>query len=317
MKKFLNARHVFLLLCLLCLFGTMAVYNIARAQKQGRTFGLVCMTMTNEFYEVIETELSACVQANNDTLITLDPQLDLKKQKEQIYWLIDQEVDGLFINPIDSTALVEPIQEAWNHNIPVVILDAPLCADTAAISTVASDNAQAGALCAQDLLERVDSANILLLQHSTVESARERIESFKKTLEECPAYQIVSEQECMGQLEQAMPAVEKALTENPEIDVIMALNDPSAMGALAALEALNRTDIKVYGVDGTPDVKKQLASDSCMTATAAQSPITIAKYSAEAMYEWLEKGTCQKEQILPVELITRENIAEWSLTRWQ
>ena len=59
--------------------------------------------------------------------------------------------------------------------------------------------------------------------------------------------------ECEGQLELAMPLMQKIIKKHRDIDVVMALNDPSALGALAALENNGMKNVKVYGVDGTPD----------------------------------------------------------------
>ena len=50
----------------------------------------------------------------------------------------------------------------------------------------------------------------------------------------------------------------------------MALNDPSALGALAAIEGAGLSDrFLVYGVDGSPE-GKVLVADGLMTATSAQ-----------------------------------------------
>lgn len=44
--------------------------------------------------------------------------------------------------------------------------------------TIVSDNYDAGVQCAKDMMERLDSANIVLLKHTTAKSAKERIEGF-------------------------------------------------------------------------------------------------------------------------------------------
>ena len=46
-----------------------------------------------------------------------------------------------------------------------------------------------------------------------------------------------------------MPVMQRILKETPEVDVVMALNDPSALGALAALESMGYEDVTVYGVE--------------------------------------------------------------------
>ena len=48
-------------------------------------------------------------------------------------------------------------------------------------------------------------------------------------------FEVVTEAECLGQLEVAMPVMEELIKTHPEINIVMALNDLAAMGALAAL----------------------------------------------------------------------------------
>ena len=46
--------------------------------------------------------------------------------------------------------------------------------------------------------------------------------------------------------------------EHPEIDVIMCGNDQIAVGAKTAVNVLDMKDVLIYGVDGSPDIKKEL-----------------------------------------------------------
>nr|WP_254884727.1 substrate-binding domain-containing protein [[Clostridium] innocuum] len=70
------------------------------------------MTLNNPFFNVIDDEVRNVVEANGDVLISLDPALDLQKQKEQIHYLIEQGVSALIINPVDFTGLSEELKEA-------------------------------------------------------------------------------------------------------------------------------------------------------------------------------------------------------------
>ena len=59
-----------------------------------------------------------------------------------------------------------------------------------------------------------------------------------------------------------------------EITAIMCGNDQIAVGAITALNLAERKDIIVYGIDGSPDIKKELVKkDSVVAGTVAQSPI--------------------------------------------
>lgn len=96
----------------------------------------------------------------------------------------------------------------------------------------------------------------------------------------------------------------------------MALNDPSALGAIAALEEADRSEVKVYGVDGTPELKSLITSSSNVIGTVAQSPITMGRIAANEMYQLL-KGNRKDEVVVKVKLITSKNIDDYDENGWQ
>ena len=97
----------------------------------------------------------------------------------------------------------------------------------------------------------------------------------------------------------------------------MALNDPSALGALAAIESLNRQDIIVYGVDGTLDLKTLIKQSPPIAGTAAQSPLKFGKLSTKKMYDILQGKDIPKIIEVPVTMITKDNIDSYSVKGWQ
>mgnify|MGYP000306987860 len=275
------------------------------------------MTMNNPFYKIINNEILKVVEKNNDTLITLDPELDVDKQNEQIYKFIDQKVDGIFINPIDFEQIEPALQAAKRANIPVIIIDAPVSDESLVNCTIVSDNYDAGVQCAKDMMERLDSANIVLLKHTTAKSAKERIEGFLSVIDNNEKYKVINEAECDGQLEIAMPKMQEIIEETPDIDVVMALNDPSALGALAALEKNNKNDVMVYGIDGTPEIKALIGRNQMIVGTVAQSPIKMGQIAVENMYNILNGKKIEKNIIIPISLINKENLFKYDEDRWQ
>ena len=102
-----------------------------------------------------------------------------------------------------------------------------------------------------------------------------------------------------------------------DIDVVVALNDPSAMGAMAALDAEHMlSDVLVYGADGSPEAKTMIYKNR-MTATAAQSPRITGKKTVEMLYKILAGKPVESQYIVPVRLITRDNVEDYSLSGWQ
>ena len=294
MKRFYkNMTYIIIFFMVLIIFTV--TYNIYTAPvAKHKVFGVSYMTMNNPFYKIINNEILKVVEKNNDTLITLDPELDVDKQNEQIYKFIDQKVDGIFINPIDFEQIEPALQAAKRANIPVIIIDAPVSDESLVNCTIVSDNYDAGVQCAKDMMERLDSANIVLLKHTTAKSAKERIEGFLSVIDNNEKYKVINEAECDGQLEIAMPKMQEIIEETPDIDVVMALNDPSALGALAALEKNNKNDVMVYGIDGTPEIKALIGRNQMIVGTVAQSPIKMGQIAVENMYNILNGKKIEK-----------------------
>lgn len=317
MKRFYkNMTYVIIFFMVLIIFTV--TYNIYTAPvAKHKVFGVSYMTMNNPFYKIINNEILKVVEKNNDTLITLDPELDVDKQNEQIYKFIDQKVDGIFINPIDFEQIEPALQAAKRANIPVIIIDAPVSDESLVNCTIVSDNYDAGVQCAKDMMERLDSANIVLLKHTTAKSAKERIEGFLSVIDNNEKYKVINEAECDGQLEIAMPKMQEIIEETPDIDVVMALNDPSALGALAALEKNNKNDVMVYGIDGTPEIKALIGRNQMIVGTVAQSPIKMGQIAVENMYNILNGKKIEKNIIIPISLINKENLFKYDEDRWQ
>ena len=285
-------------------------------QKTHLVFGATYMTMNNPFYEVIDNELKKDIEKEGDELIVRNPELDIEKQNQQIEEFVAMKVDGIFVNPIDSSKLTS-LESAREAGIPIIAIDASVENKDLIDCVIESDNYDAGVLCAQDMMKRMQSADIVLLKHSTVESAVSRIQGFVDTIKNYPQYKIIDSAECEGQLERAMPVMQNILERHSKVDVVMSLNDPSALGALAAIESMKRTNILVYGVDGTPDLKSLIKQSPLVAGTAAQSPIQFGRLAAKNMYSLLNRKDVPEIIDVPVTLITKDNIDTFNVRGWQ
>lgn len=220
-----------------------------------------------------------------------------------------------FFNVIDDE--VRSVVEAKEANIPVITVDTDVFDEGLVAYSLMSDNYDAGVQCAKDMMKHKKSANIVLLQHSTAYSAVQRIQGFVDTIKDKPQYHVIERIECEGQLEIAMPKMDAFLDKDIPFDVVMALNDPSALGALASMQDKGRLQgVLVYGIDGSPETKA-LVKDHIMTGTVSQSPKTMGKDAAEIVYKILENKPYSDKARIPVALITENNIDQFSLEGWQ
>nr|WP_286208014.1 sugar ABC transporter substrate-binding protein [Clostridium caldaquaticum] len=275
-------------------------------------FGASYMNMNNPFFVKLNDGIKKVVDSNNGKLIALDSQLDNNKQLAQIDDLIAQKVDMIFLNPVDWKGVKPGLEAASKANIPVIVVDSPVYDDSLVTSTIVSDNYNAGVLCAQDMVKRLNGkGNIVLLEHPTAKSAMDRIEGFVSTIKRYSDINIVMKDNSNGQLEIAMDTMSRIMKNIKSFDAVMCLNDPTAMGVIAALQNSNKKEkVLVYGIDGSEEAIKMIENGS-LTATAAQFPYKIGKAAAETALKKLKGEVVETYIKIPVELIDKKNLNKY------
>lgn len=305
-----------LVICCLAFIYSKASMPDSNQMKIGATY----MTMNNDFYQTLNAELEKKTNQQGSRLYVRDSELDEKKQSQQIAYFIKEKVDVIVINPVksDSPDIISALNEAKKAGIRIIVVDAPMSKQVAVDTTIVSDNYQAGVLIAKDMMSRLSEANILLLEHQNAISAMDRLQGFLDTIKGHPSYRIVSQLETLGQTEESMPQVKNALDNGLEFNVVMALNDRAAIGALAAIKDQGVAEkIYIYGVDGSPDIKNFLANTNDIQGTVAQSPVQMGRKVAEVIELLREKKSCDRQYLIPVRLINKDNISEYTVTGWQ
>ena len=278
-----------------------------------RTFGATYMTMNNPYFQMLDAQIQALLEVHGDVLITRDAAMDQERQNQEMQELVDAGVCAIFMTPVEWDTSREGVQIAAAAGVPVIVVDAPIQDTELAACSVLSDNYQAGVLCARHLLSVRENAKILLLEHITARSGADRIQGFKDTIAGHEGFEILGSGESDGQIENAMPVMEQMLEQYPEADVLMALNDPSAFGGLAAIQGAGASDrFLVYSVDGSPE-GKAMVSSGFMTATCAQFPSKVAEEAVNQAYAAIDGGCERKEVIIPVELLTEENVDRYGI----
>ena len=130
-------------------------------------------------------------------------------------------------------------------------------------------------------------------------------------------FEIVAKQDAQASLEKAMPIAENMIQANPDIQAFFGINDPTALGIIAALKAANKLEgIKIYGVDGSPDGKAAIV-DGTLVVTAAQSPVSLANTSYDNMKKVLNGETIEKKIAVDTFRIDAANVAQYGTTGWQ
>ncbi|MBD8014807.1 MULTISPECIES: ribose ABC transporter substrate-binding protein RbsB [Planococcus] len=261
------------------------------------TIGFSVSTLNNPFFVTLNEGAEEKAAELGATLTVVDAQDNASKQASDIEDLIQQEVDLIMINPVDSEAVAAAVESANSANIPVITVDRS-AAGGEVVSHIASDNTAGGEMAAEHLTSIVgEGAAVAELEGVPGSSAaRERGEGFNKIAAE--SLDVVAKQTANFNRSEGLSVMENILQANPDIKGVFAHNDEMALGALEAIEASGK-DIAVVGFDATDDAVKAV-EDGRLDGTIAQKPEMIGEMAVEAAVQSLEGE--EVEASIPVEL---------------
>lgn len=289
------------------------------AAKAGgqKTFAYTCWSMNNPFFITLEKAIRDEVEKNGDKLITLDPAGDIGKQINQIEDVISQGISGMFLNPVDNEGIRPALLALKNAKIPVVNFDTAVKDLELVDSFVASDNENAGFVCGADIVSRFPSGgNIVILEMPVNDAVNSRIKGFERAIDG-KKFTIVARQDAKGDLQQGLQKMEDILQSQPKIDAVMGGNDPMALGAFAACKTANRSEMIIYGVDGSPDAKAAIDQRGIFAGTGAQSPVNIGVESVAVMGKILKNEPFEKNVVVQTFLISADNVSQYGTSGWQ
>lgn len=288
--------------------------------EEGYSFAFLPNTQNNTFQIAMHETYEQLAEEYGYEYTMLDPDYDLNTQLNQMADVANQGYDAVFVIPVDSSGIRQGLDSFNNNNVPVFNVDTAVIEEDRELveSVVATDAYMAGKLMGEQVVEDYpDGAKIAILDFPENESTVQRVNGFMEGLKSGNAeYEIVAQQDGKAALDASLPIAEDIIQSNPEVDAFFAINDPSAFGVVAALDASGQSDeIDVYSIDASPDGKKALL-DGSFTAVAAQVPIEIARESFLMAIDHLEGKEVEEEVYLPSHIVTEE-MAEETGGEWQ
>ena len=266
--------------------------------------GVSVADQSNPFYIDIVDGMESAAK-DGDELVIVDAGFDAAKQLNDIDDMIQQGVKVMLIDPVDSNAIKSAVEACDAAGIPVIAYNSPLNFEIA--STVATDNYLAGQLVGEAMGKALDGkGEVAMLTYNVAEVCLDRANGFKDAIAEYPDIKIVEEQEIQPGTDTALPVAENILQAYPDLAGMFALNDPSALGCVAAVESANLLDqVQIVGVDGSDDAKAAIAEGK-MLASAAQDPVQIGSVAIETAYKVIAGEEVEKDIKIPSYLV------EWS-----
>jgi D-xylose transport system substrate-binding protein len=225
------------------------------AMAQDLTIGVSWSNFQEERWKTDEAAMKAVFDAAGATYVSADAQSSPSKQLSDVESLIAQGVDALIILAQDSQAIIPAVQNAADNGIPVVGYDR-LIADSRAFY-LTFDNIEVGRMQARAVLAAQPTGNYVMIKGSPTDPNADFLRGGQQEVLQAAidAGEITIVDEAYT--DQWLPSnaqrnMEQILTaQNNAVDAVVASNDGTAGGAVAALAAQGLAGVvPVSGQDG-------------------------------------------------------------------
>jgi len=231
-------------------------------------------------------------------------------QVRQVKELLGMNLDILLVSPNEAAPLTSVVEEAYNSGIPVVIIDRKTSSDLYT-AFIGINNFELGKMVGNYVAHLFhDTTNIIEvigLKGSTPSSDRQL--GFEEGIRLNPKIHIKARLHGDWLKDPAKEAFLRIKDQLAPTDVVIAQNDPMALGAYEVYKSLGMEgSVKFFGVDGLPGPGGgiQLVSDKVLQATFLNP--TGGEEAIQVAFKILGKQPFSRENILPSIVIDSTNV---------
>ena len=154
---------------------------------------------------------------------------------------------------------------------------------------------------------------VVILDFKQAESCLLRVQGFREVIAAHNSkgprnrLEIVAELPSDGAKDQGYRAAEDALQAHADLAGIFAINDPSALGARAALEKAGKArQVKIIGFDGQPEGKKAI-KNGLIYADPIQFPEKIGAMTVDTILRYFDGEKIPAEKLIPTALYRQKD----------
>lgn len=281
----MNTRHKYILSILSVLLIAIILTACGSTESSDKTVAVITPYMANETTKYVIERFQEEGEALGWEVTVTDTAGDFNLLVSRIEDAVAQGVDAIVLGMGDPNQMTKGLEAASEAGIPVFGLDAGVTEGV--MLNVTSDNTDLGRTSAEALLEAMGGkGTVVMFTHDPHPGVNERAAAAEAYFNSKEDVEIVQKYhiDVPGPLENARAITEDVLTAYAEpgsINGIWAGWDEPALGAVQAIEASNRGEIFVVGIDGTDFAIEEISKGGSFVATVAQDFDAMAKRLSE------------------------------------
>lgn len=310
-------RRLFTTAALAALTATMGLGGMAsKAAAQSKELVYLTPGLDLAFWRYLSKGVESVAKDAGYGYQAYDSGNNAQTQLQNAKDAIARGVSGIILSPTDSSTAPAVLDLAKQANIPVVIAD--IGTDSGDyVSFIISDNYQGAHGVGEALAEALKAAGKDGGSYGIVGISQARLNGQARTkgFKDAMAAAGLTKEAGLQQMQtytadETFKFVQDMTTANPDMTGLFVQTDGPTLGALRALKAARLSgDVLVAGFDGIPEFVPLLQSGE-IVVSGMQQPYLMGQKSGEAMLDFLNGKTPEKEILVPIEVVTSKNINE-------
>ncbi|MCI9119737.1 MAG: substrate-binding domain-containing protein [Flavonifractor sp.] len=279
----------------------------------GRSVALIVKSTGSEFFLSVFAGAQAAATEYNLELTIAGPETeeDYEAQNRMIAEAVEAGAEAIVFSAIDYERNAAAIDHAAQQGVQIVSIDSGV--GSAQVRTyIGTDNYAAGRMAAQAALAGVEGPlNVGVVNYDeATANGQERERGAVEALAESGRARITAVVNTLTEAGQAQADTAGLLQAHPEINVLMAFNEPTSVGAARAVHAMGRSeDLFFVGFDSNVATIDGL-QDGCVDALIVQNPYAMGYLGVESAYRLLsgQRGGLEAMVDTSTQIVDRENL---------
>jgi len=284
------------------------------ALAANETIAVFTKNQTNPYFQAVRVGADASAKALGAKAIQYIPTKpdSIPEQLSQVEDVIVKKPDAIVFIPVDYKALVPAVEKINAAGIPVTNITDRI-AGGKLVAYVGADDYNIGLATARYLLKQMGGkGNVVILEGVKGSLTNtDRVRGFNDALKENPNVKLLASQPANYQRLNALQVMENLMQSHPQIDGVLAANDPMAVGALEALEGANRKAL-VVGINGSKEAVGLIKAGKLL-ASGDFNGFIQGCLGTEIAIRNLRKEATPKEIILKPVVIEKSNTGAYEV----
>jgi ABC-type sugar transport system substrate-binding protein len=292
---------------------TEAEIEIARQQLEGSLIGIVACTMGTEYHATVANSAAARAEELGFTAEIFDPQQQAEAQISAIENFVSAGARVIVICVLDPAVVAAALQEAADAGVYIVqYAGRESAVNGISISIEDSDLGCAAGQIASNIVntELGGEATVAILDYPDLPNVVVRADNIESCLTEGSPNVTITGRYLGGTTDNGLSSMETALQANPDINVVVSINDAGAYGAMTALEAAGADPATtvIVGIDAETQALDLIAEGGMYRGTVDTAPAVTGVMTINAAVKLLAGATVYQNIRVPVAQITIDTL---------